>query len=153
MANLINTSPPPPKKKIYIYIYILQHPPALSQRHSFIMNLPTHTHPLTVANLINTPPPQKKIYIYIYISRNTPLPYHSGTVSSWTYPLLILSLPMPTYILQSMKTVDMISCHSKVQTSEPFNPLTPMSDQDWISPYYFKPTSSRQVMRIKKDIN
>ena len=60
---------------------------------------------------------------------------------------------MPTYILQSMKTVDMISCHSKVQTSEPFNPLTPMGDQDWISPYYFKPTSSKQVMRVKKDIN
>ena len=32
------------------------------------------------------------------------------------------------------------------------NPSTPMSDQDWISPYYFKPTSSRQVMRIKKNI-
>ena len=59
---------------------------------------------------------------------------------------------MPTYILQSMKTVDMISCHSKVQTSEPFNPLTPMSDQDWISPYYFKPTSSKRVMRVKKDL-
>ena len=97
------------------------------------------------------PPPKKKIYIYI--SCNTPLPYHSSTVSSWTYPLLLLSLPMPTYILQSMKTVDMISCHSKVQTSEPFYPLTPMSDQGWISPYYFKPTSSKQVMRVKKDIN
>ena len=33
------------------------------------------------------------------------------------------------------------------------NPLTPMCDQDWISPYYFKPTSSRQVIRIKKNIN
>ena len=106
------------------------------------------------------PPPPKK---NIYISCSTPLPYNSSTVSSWTYPLLLLSLPMPTYILQSMKTVDMISCHSKVQTSEPFNPLTPMSDQDWISPYYFKPTSSKQVwdkdkqkqtkMRVKKDIN
>ena len=51
-----------------------------------------------------------------------------------------------------MKTVDMISCHCKVQTSEPFNPLTPMSDRDWISPYYFKPTSSKQVMRVKKDL-
>ena len=104
----------------------------------------------------NPPPPKKKylyIYIIIYISCNTPLPYHSSTVSSWTYPLLLLSLPMPTYILQSMKTVDMISCHSKVQTSEPLHPLTPMSDQDWISPYYFKPTSSKQVMRVKKDIN
>ena len=33
------------------------------------------------------------------------------------------------------------------------NPSTPMSDQDWISPYSFKPTSSRQLMRIKKNIN
>ena len=33
------------------------------------------------------------------------------------------------------------------------NPSTPMSDQDWISPYYFKPTSSRQLIRINKNIN
>ena len=32
-----------------------------------------------------------------------------------------------------------------------FNPLTPMSDQDRISPY--NTTSSRHVMRIKKNID
>ena len=34
-----------------------------------------------------------------------------------------------------------------------FNPLTPMSDQDKISPYNIDTISSRQVMRIKKNIN
>ena len=32
------------------------------------------------------------------------------------------------------------------------NPLTPMSDQDRISPYYIYTISCRQVMRIKKNI-
>ena len=32
-------------------------------------------------------------------------------------------------------------------------PLTPMSDQDRISPYNIKTISSKQVMRIKKNIN
>ena len=31
-----------------------------------------------------------------------------------------------------------------------FNHLTPMSDQEWISPYNINTISSRQVMRIKK---
>ena len=34
-----------------------------------------------------------------------------------------------------------------------FKPLTPMSDQDKISPYNIDTISSRQVMRIKKNIN
>ena len=34
-----------------------------------------------------------------------------------------------------------------------FNPLTPMSDQDRISPYNINTISSRQVMRINKNIN
>ena len=34
-----------------------------------------------------------------------------------------------------------------------FNPLIPMSDQDRISPYYMHTISSRQVMRIEKNIN
>ena len=32
-------------------------------------------------------------------------------------------------------------------------PLTPVSDQDRISPYYIYAISCRQVMRIKKNIN
>ena len=34
-----------------------------------------------------------------------------------------------------------------------FNPLTPMSDQDRISPYNIDTISSRQGMRVKKNIN
>ena len=34
-----------------------------------------------------------------------------------------------------------------------FNPLTPTSDQDRISPYNINTISSRQVMRIKTNIN
>ena len=33
------------------------------------------------------------------------------------------------------------------------DPLTTMSDQDRISPYNINTTSSRQVMRIKKNLN
>ena len=35
----------------------------------------------------------------------------------------------------------------------PLDPLTFMSDQDRISPYYIYKKSCRQVMRIKKNIN
>ena len=35
----------------------------------------------------------------------------------------------------------------------PLNPSTPISDQDKISPYSIDTISSRQVMRIKKNIN
>ena len=34
-----------------------------------------------------------------------------------------------------------------------FNPLTPVSDQDRISPYNINTISNRQVMRIKKNIS
>ena len=33
------------------------------------------------------------------------------------------------------------------------NPLTPVRDQDRISPYYIYTASCRQVMRIKKNTN
>ena len=33
------------------------------------------------------------------------------------------------------------------------NPLTPMSDQDRISPYNINTMSTRQAMRIQKNIN
>ena len=34
-----------------------------------------------------------------------------------------------------------------------FSSLTPISDQEWISPNNFETTLSRQVMRIKKNMN
>ena len=36
---------------------------------------------------------------------------------------------------------------------ELINPLTPVGDQDRISPYYINTISCRQVMRLKKNIN
>ena len=36
---------------------------------------------------------------------------------------------------------------------EEFNPLTPMSDQDRISPYNIKIISSKKVMRLEKNYN
>ena len=39
------------------------------------------------------------------------------------------------------------------QRSNLFNPFTPTSDQDRISPYNINTISSRQVMRIEKNIN
>ena len=33
------------------------------------------------------------------------------------------------------------------------NPLTPMTDEDWISPYNINTISSTLVMRVKKSIN
>ena len=39
------------------------------------------------------------------------------------------------------------------QTIEKINPLTPMNDQDRISPYDINTISNRQVMRINKNIN
>ena len=43
----------------------------------------------------------------------------------------------------------MFDCKEKLDAS---HPLTPMSDQDKISPYNINTISSRQVMRIKKNI-
>ena len=48
-------------------------------------------------------------------------------------------------------------CQSNHPISYPYmghvNPLTPMSDQDIISPYNINTISRRQVMRIKKNIS
>ena len=41
----------------------------------------------------------------------------------------------------------------KKNTPSPINPLTPASDQDRISLYYFYTTSFRQVMRMKRNVN
>ena len=40
-----------------------------------------------------------------------------------------------------------------MNSTDAFNLLTPMSDQDRTSPYNFNTISSRQVMRIKKNIS
>ena len=40
-----------------------------------------------------------------------------------------------------------------VQFCHQINPLTPVSDQDRISPYNINTISTREVMRIQKNIN
>ena len=47
----------------------------------------------------------------------------------------------------------MLVCKRLMHKSSQFNPLTPVNDQDTISPYYIHTISCRQVMRIKKNIN
>ena len=44
----------------------------------------------------------------------------------------------------------MLVCKRFMDKSNQFNPLTPVNDQDRISPYYIHTISCRQVMRIKK---
>ena len=46
-----------------------------------------------------------------------------------------------------------ITCNGTTEKKMLFNLLSPMSDQDRISPYNVITISSRQVMRIKKNIN
>ena len=46
-----------------------------------------------------------------------------------------------------------VSSHKAIHIRNPLNPVTPMSDQDSISPYNTNIISSRQVTRIKKNIN
>ena len=46
-----------------------------------------------------------------------------------------------------------VSSHKAIHIRNPLNPVTPMSDQDSISPYNTNAISSRQVTRIKKNIN
>ena len=47
------------------------------------------------------------------------------------------------------------TCHLSAsnQLTEVFNPLTPMSDQERISPHQINTISNRKVKRIKKNIS
>ena len=67
----------------------------------------------------NPPPPPKKIYIYLATPPCliTAAQFHHELTPSYSFPC-----PCPPTYCSQWKTVDMISCHSKVQTSEPFNP-------------------------------
>ena len=51
------------------------------------------------------------------------------------------------YIMRNSKVT------RKLMTNCIFNPLTPMCDQDRISPYNINTILSRQVMRINKNTN
>ena len=53
------------------------------------------------------------------------------------------------WLVESMKYEDNI--YTQLNTA--LNPLTLVSDQDGISPYYIYTISCRQVMRMRKNIN
>ena len=56
-------------------------------------------------------------------------------------------------IVSEVLVMAKITCNSTTTTKMLFNLLSPMSDEDRISPYNIITISSRQVMRIKKNIN
>ena len=61
-------------------------------------------------------------------------------------PVLFSALERET--IQSLQKIS-----NEMRETSIFNLLTPMSDQDRISPYNIKTISSIQVMRIKKNIS
>ena len=61
-------------------------------------------------------------------------------------PVLFCALERET--IQSLQKIS-----NETRETSIFNLLTPMSDQDRISPYNIKTISSIQVMRIKKNIS
>ena len=61
-------------------------------------------------------------------------------------PVLFCALERET--VQSLQKIS-----NETRETSIFNLLTPMSDQDRISPYNIKTISSIQVMRIKKNIS
>ena len=59
-------------------------------------------------------------------------------------------LPVSSYYWKPCSlTSGLPVAHSDCTSVKSFNPLTPTSDQDRISPYNITTISSRQVMRIK----
>ena len=70
--------------------------------------------------------------------KNTPL---NNPQFSWTFDLNI-------YFYNQRKDDRKLTVEGRL-----FNPLTPMSDQDRVSPYNIGTISTRKVMRIKKNIN
>ena len=63
----------------------------------------------------------------------------------------ILSFTQKNTLLRAIPA--MSSCFLRALNSSKFNPLTPVSDQDRISPHYNYIISCIQVMRIKKNID
>ena len=64
----------------------------------------------------------------------------------------LIKMKIQLYFQMSKKKIKIFFIVNIVTTysSVSFNPLTPTSDQDRISPYNINTISSRQVMRIKK---
>ena len=99
---------------------------------------------------LNTGPPLLKvdsshslIFHYNYLSlQNT---FQQVQQACWVFLAVLHSMDLDMGKLSPIKrTNHELKC---------LNPLIPMSDQDRISPYNINTISSRQVMRIKKNIN
>ena len=56
-----------------------------------------------------------------------------------------------TFLLENELIFFIENCNFGVPGNESFNPLTPMGDQDRISPYNISALSIRQVMKIKRN--
>ena len=96
------------------------------------------------------------LYIKVLLKINEEYMYITGLVSwltngwTWTRLLLIKLTNCELAIPNSNEMAIYLSCYFKKCS---VNPITPMSDQDRISPYNINTTSSRKVIRIKKNIN
>ena len=90
------------------------------------------------------------------VSDLTNIPNFSTPVSVPTpKPIILNPRPLSSENGKNMYNVLRIQLElqSGGETKGSFNPLTPMSDQDRISPNNINTTSNRQVMRIKKNIS
>ena len=86
------------------------------------------------------------IFHYNYLSlQNT---FQQVQQACWVFLAVLHSMDLDMGKLSPMKRTK--KCNHELKC---LNPLTPMSDQDRISPYNINTISSRQVMRIKKNIN
>ena len=70
-------------------------------------------------------------------------------MSDFAYQFLV----NPKKILNKCVQKENLSYDTTISHCDFFNPLTPMSDQDRISPNNINTISSRKVTRIKKSIN
>ena len=84
--------------------------------------------------------------IYDYLSlQNT---FQQAQQACWVFLAVLHSMDLDMGKLSPIKRTKKRNHELKC-----LNPLIPMSDQDRISPYNINTISSRQVMRIKKNIN
>ena len=70
-----------------------------------------------------------------------------------TYEPIVKDALSPTLIECCESKTKVITTANQKKRKNIFNPLTPVSDQDRISPYYIYTISCRQVMRIDKNVN
>ena len=102
---------------------------------------------------LNTGPPLLKvdsshslIFCYNYLSlQNT---FQQAQQACWVFLAVLHSMDLDMGKLSPIERTK--TCNHELKC---LNPITPMSDQDRISPYNINTISSRQVMRIKKNIN